>query len=272
MKLKKMIIGGLALSLSFAAYPVNTDAAEKKNDSKVIYKAPENNDISDTYDLAVKQEKSNDETIEIAGEEFPVMDEGSKASIEKSGKDEVVDTKTATEVLSVEKDNEGEVSAEMVTTTIAEVDQEEVSENAGHQPQLQAAFTNVSGKEQFDSKKNVYVIIKVYYHFQKMSNKDDHIDMNYIMVGAEEKNKATSITSARLTMIQRGFTQYGFFTDKYEAREMGLYDLLKVDVPDSWVPVSRVAGIVGGEHKVTYQKYGKKYSVTVKNYPQNNLQ
>ncbi|EAG7843944.1 TPA: hypothetical protein U0D28_001577 [Listeria monocytogenes] len=274
MNLKSILIGGLVVSLSFAGTPINAVASEGENDVKEIYEAPEITDINDTYDLAVEQEASGDKTIEVAGEEFPIMDEGSKASIEGLGEKEAVDTKTATEVLSVEEDSDGDVSAEMVTTTIADItsSEGEISDNIAPKPLLKASYTHMSAKEQFDSKKNVYVTIKVYYHFQKKSNKDDHIDMNYIMVGAKEQNKATKITSANLTMIQRGFTQYGFYTDKYKQREMGSYSLLRVNVPDSWSPVSTIAGIVGGEHKVYYQKAGKKYSVTVKNYPQNNLQ
>ncbi|EAE3677783.1 hypothetical protein E3W82_00365 [Listeria monocytogenes] len=268
---KNTMIASFALSLVLASVPLNVSAAEDES-SKQIYKKAEITDISDTYDLALEQEKEKDKAIEVAGEEFPIMDQGSTAVIESLGDKEALDTKTATEVLEVEKNNDGEVSAEMVTTTIAEITPEgDISKNLAPKPLLKAAYTNVSGKEQFDSQKNVYVTIKVYYHFQKMSNKDDHIDMNYMMVGAKVQNKSTQITSATLTQIQRGFTQYGFYTDKYRQREMGLYDMLRVDVPDSWVPVSRVAGIVGGEHTVKYQKSGKKYSVTVKNYPQNNL-
>ncbi|HAK1612055.1 TPA: hypothetical protein H1032_002886 [Listeria monocytogenes] len=254
---KNTMIASFALSLVLANVPLNVSAAEDES-SKQIYKKAEITDISDTYDLALEQEKEKDKAIEVAGEEFPIMDQGSTAVIESLGDKEALDTKTATEVLEVEKNNDGEVSAEMVTTTIAEITPEgDISKNLAPKPLLKAAYTNVSGKEQFDS--------------QKMSNKDDHIDMNYMMVGAKVQNKSTQITSATLTQIQRGFTQYGFYTDKYRQREMGLYDMLRVDVPDSWVPVSRVAGIVGGEHTVKYQKSGKKYSVTVKNYPQNNL-
>lgn len=289
---------------------VNASEITKNNEesSKVtIYKKKELTDIDSKLKLAEKQEGKN--YIDIKGEKIPISNNDNDATIKENGNalSSDVDVSTSNEILEVTKSSDGEISAEIATTTIIEGDEldksidqlnptdfdapssdthekittEESSVTGTNQSNYKNFFGNLLSQEitpanleisnmakwtdkekvgKYNSDRGVYISLTIYYHYQTKFG-DKHVDMNYVKETHKVK-KGYGFGSVLLRLMQRGNTQYGFFSNKYSEKSYTFWPG-EVDVPDAWAPISLINGKVGGDMRFNYYVKGKKYSLKV---------
>ncbi|MBC2377889.1 hypothetical protein HBP49_06620 [Listeria welshimeri] len=289
---KIKIITALIFALSFTV-PASVLASSSETDLETVYEKDEIKNEDKLLDLADKQE--NIDYIDVAGEEIPLMIDSSNADVSTDAlpdAEEELETKTVTEVLELQTDEEGNYEADLVSTIFVEADEDGVissnlidpiednsSEDNESAFKTEKQSTNFNGLFKFlapmaawtdtqtvgkkGAKESIYISAKVYYHQQK-KNGNTHVDMNSVSYSTSIKKTGAKITRRSAEVAQTGATKYGRKPLLKQTKQLSFTsNSYKYNVPDSWVPISSTNGWVGTQFNLTSTYKGSQYYTTV---------
>lgn len=293
---KRNFIVGLVVAVS-CIIPTTVLAESKEatdSDLKTVFEKEEIKNEDKLLDLADKQE--NVDYIKAAGEKIPIIIDESTAEVTTDaleGVEEELETKTATEVLEVKANEDGEYDAELVSTIFVEVEGDgvisadlvdavedsdmDLEENKDFQTEDQSskynnfatylvpmsAWTDTSSTGKKGAKDSVYISAKVYYHQQK-KNGNTHVDMNSINYSTSVKKSGGKITKRTAKVAQSGMTKFGNKPMLKQTKSLSFSsNSYKYNVIDSWTPISTTNGWVGTQLNVASTYRSSSYNTSV---------
>ncbi|MCD2225247.1 hypothetical protein LAX75_12440 [Listeria cossartiae] len=295
MKKRKFIVALFVVASCIIPTTVLADPKDTTdNDLKTVFEKEEIKNEDKLLDLADKQE--NVEYIKAAGEKIPIIIDESTAEVTTDaleGVEEELDTKTATEVLEVKVNEDGEYEADLVSTIFVEVEGDgvistdlvdvveennaDIEENDEIQMEEQssnfnnfasyfvpmASWTDTSSTGKKGAKDSIYISAKVYYHQQK-KNGNTHVDMNSINYSTSVKKSGGKITKRSAKVAQSGMTKFGNKPMLKQTKSLSFSsDSYKYNVIDSWTPISTTNGWVGTQLNVASTYKSSTYNTSV---------